>query len=94
MRQGRWLAIALGLALLLPVTASGGDITIGTKASYSLSEGFAYLEDPGQTAGRGLRNRDPDPPMGRRSDLDLAVGQGRGAGRTRARHGLGDHGHH
>ena len=62
MRQGRWLAIALGLALLLPVTASGGDITIGTKGSYSLSEGFAYLEDPGQTARRpdgGARSTKP-----------------------------------
>ena len=48
MRQGRWLAVALGWALLLPLAAAGGDITIGTRGSYPLSDGFTYLEDPDQ----------------------------------------------
>ena len=48
MRQGRWLVVALGWALLPPLTAAGGDITIGTKGSYPLSDGFTYLEDPDQ----------------------------------------------
>ena len=48
MRQGRWLHVAPGWALLLPLTAAGGDITIGTRGRYPLSGGFAYLEDPDQ----------------------------------------------
>ena len=102
MRQGRWLAVALGWALLLPLAAAGGNVTIGTRGSYPLSDGFTYLEDPDQNLSldavlQPAQQARFQPLSGTGAGVnfgDLAGGQGRGAGRTRARHGLGDHGHH
>lgn len=51
MKQMLWRALLLGLALLLPLTTAAKEVSVGAGGSYSLSEHFSVLEDPGRAMG-------------------------------------------